>query len=320
MSIKIAFIGAGYIARRHLQALQNLQTEIKLVGVTDVDLETAASFATGDHIPIYADVRELIDKGTPDAVYICIPPNNHGLIEQQLVEARIPFFVEKPLATDIETARLIARSVQRAGLPTGVGYHWRQLDGVQRVIDEIQRTEKSTVVAVAQWIDGLPGSPWWRRRESSGGQIVEQATHLIDVLRLALGDTVAISGQSTARPSPRAAAQGGDLPSGSAALLKFANGALGTIITSYSYTRRYTVNIQFILDGEIITVSEEGMISEKDGVRQEAPQVSDPFESQALDFLSAVGGGSPRRIANYSDALMTHELAYRIAMSCGGEQ
>ena len=63
------------------------------------------------------------------AVYICVPPFAHGEPEHALIDAGLPFFVEKPLSLDIAPlTRLPRASAQRAD---GVGYHWRYLDTVE---------------------------------------------------------------------------------------------------------------------------------------------------------------------------------------------
>ncbi|MDM4777925.1 Gfo/Idh/MocA family oxidoreductase, partial [Micromonospora sp. b486] len=67
---------------------------------------------------MFRDVDELLAAG-PDAVYVCVPPFAHGPVEEAVVAARVPMFVEKPVALDLETAERIAALVQQRGLLTG---------------------------------------------------------------------------------------------------------------------------------------------------------------------------------------------------------
>lgn len=312
MTAKIGFVGAGYIARRHRDAFADLGLGDTIVGVTDPNEVAAASFGS----PVFADLEQMLRDVGPDAVFVCVPPHRHGRVEEQLVAARTPFFVEKPLAADVEAARRIEAAVRASGLPTAVGYHWRQLTGVHRLVERVSSADASRIVAIGQWVDGLPGSPWWRRQETSGGQMVEQVTHLVDVLRLVLGDVRDVEGMATSRPTADAEALGGDVPSGSAALLGFSSGALATLVATYGYSRRYAVQLQFVLDGEVHTISEEGATIDKDGARTELPEQGDPFTSQVKDVLAMLLGEASGRLVDYSQALQTHEIACRIAASC----
>ncbi len=43
------------------------------------------------------------------------------------------------------------------------------------------------------WLDATPPIGWWQRRTGSGGQLVEQATHLVDTARLLVGEIDEVS-------------------------------------------------------------------------------------------------------------------------------
>ena len=66
--------------------------------------------------------RQMLDKAKPDAVYIMLPPFAHGAAEELVIERRMPFFVEKPVAIDLATAQTVAagrgktRAAHRCGL------------------------------------------------------------------------------------------------------------------------------------------------------------------------------------------------------------
>ncbi len=186
MAVKIGFIGTGGIARRHFAALKDIP-EARVVACTDVDpdraAEAAARFAGAG---AYTDHREMLDKQDLDAAYICVPPHAHGPIELDLIERRIPFFLEKPLANDLETAAEILEALQRTDLVTSVGYHLRYGENVGRLRDLLD--ENPPVVARGLYACGIPGAPWWRRKEQSGGQVVEQSTHVYDLARCLFGE------------------------------------------------------------------------------------------------------------------------------------
>ncbi len=62
--------------------------------------------------------------------------------------------VEKPLATDLETAEEIARGVRERGLVTAVSYHWRYLDTTERARELLSRNPAR--LALGYWLDSTP--------------------------------------------------------------------------------------------------------------------------------------------------------------------
>lgn len=95
-----------------------------------------------------------------------------------MIEQKLPFFIEKPLATDLATAEGIAAGVATTGLVTAVGYHWRYLDTTERAQELLSNPAR---LALGYWLDFTPPPAWWARREQSGGQMVEQTTHIFDL-------------------------------------------------------------------------------------------------------------------------------------------
>ena len=57
----------------------------------------------------------MLDAEGLDAAYVCVPPFAHGAPELAVFERGLPFFVEKPLAADLETAEQIATRGPRSG-------------------------------------------------------------------------------------------------------------------------------------------------------------------------------------------------------------
>jgi predicted dehydrogenase len=137
----------------------------------------------------------MLDQAKPDAVYIMLPPYAHGPTEALVLERRIPFFVEKPVAIDVATAETVAGAVEKYGLLTGVGYMNRYRRSTQRVRALLQ--EQAPVLMHGGWLGGgpRPNSPifqWWVRKDRSGGQFLEQTTHTIDLARFLFGDVASV--------------------------------------------------------------------------------------------------------------------------------
>ncbi|MBC7630589.1 Gfo/Idh/MocA family oxidoreductase, partial [Aeromicrobium sp.] len=179
--LRVGCVGTGFIAGKHLAALSTFG-DVDVVAVADSDDQRAAAAASAHDARCYTDGVDLVESEDLDAVWFCVPPFAHGPLEEAAVRRRLPFFVEKPLAHDSATAERIAGLVETAGLLTAVGYHWRHLDMVQKVRDFV--ADRPPLLLTGYWLDSTPPVPWWVRRGQSGGQLVEQTTHVFDLARL----------------------------------------------------------------------------------------------------------------------------------------
>jgi len=190
--MKIAFVGSGGIARRHAGGLVKLE-EIEVVGAFDVVAEQAQSFAAQFGGKAHTDLTEMLDEAKPEAVWVCLPPFAHGEAEMALLERGIPFLVEKPVSNSIEAARLILEQVESTGTLVSVGYMSRYRRGVNRAKELL--ADDPAILLHGAWIGGTPRVPWWRVKALSGGQIIEQTTHLFDLARYLVGEPTLVSAQ-----------------------------------------------------------------------------------------------------------------------------
>jgi predicted dehydrogenase len=236
-TVRLAFIGSGGIVRSHLdQGLKDFP-DVEFAAWCDLNEETAAARReqVGGQGAIYTDAEEMLDAVKPDAVYIMLPPYAHGPSEALVIERRLPFFVEKPVAIDLDTALEIAEGVDRHRLLTGVGYMNRYRKSVQRVRGLLQ--EQKPVIMHGGWLGGgpRPTSPiwsWWTRKERSGGQFTEQTTHTIDLARYLFGDVSSVYAVPVRERRDRPPEF--TIEDASMVQLAFANGAAGNLYSSCS--------------------------------------------------------------------------------------
>jgi predicted dehydrogenase len=232
-------------------------------------------------------------------------------MEESLIRKHLPFFVEKPLATDIATPLRIDKELARSGVATAVGYHWRHLESTHRLRREL--SGKRVHLAIAQWHDGLPGSPWWWDRIQSGGQVIEQATHLIDLCQMVLGDISRVSAFETQFPSLAGSLVQSNVPSATVASVTFSSGAVAAITCTYAMQARHCIQVEFISDGLSLTVTENGLRTVR-GVEQHYYECqSDAFLRQAVEFVGMVKGKKPINLPSYHEALRSHGAAVAIA-------
>ncbi|HHW24521.1 MAG TPA: Gfo/Idh/MocA family oxidoreductase [Bacillota bacterium] len=183
---KLAMIGCGGIGGYHLGHFLQFK-DIELAGFCDLIISRAEEFVRrAGSGKAYVDYRKMLDEVQPDMVFVCIPPYAHGQIEFELIERGIPFFVEKPIAIDEDLARELNKRVTEKGLITAVGFQCRY-DNINDAAFQFFKQEQ-VIVAQASRVGGVPGVEWWRNKAQSGGQLVEQTIHQLDILRYFLGE------------------------------------------------------------------------------------------------------------------------------------
>lgn len=223
-SVRIGFIGCGGNARGHMRRLGGLEG-VQVVAVADVVAEAAEAAAQITGGRPYTDYRRMLDEERLDAVYVSIPVFAHGQIELDLIERNLPFFVEKPVALDMETARRIEAAVAKAGLLTCVGYQLRYLPHA-RYAREWLAGRKISMITGNYWCGSGRGTGWHVHMEKSGGQLVEQATHTLDLFRYFGGEVEEVFSYQANRVLTHTAA-----PDVYAVALRFASGAIGSLTT-----------------------------------------------------------------------------------------
>jgi predicted dehydrogenase len=305
----VACVGTGFIAGRHLAALSGFD-DVQVVAVADAVKDRAEETATRYGARAYDDGLALLEAEDLDAVWLCVPPFAHGPLEAAALARGLPFFVEKPLALDLATAQEVARGVRRTGLLTAVGYHWRHLRMVQEAADLLQQDPAQLVTG--HWLDRAPAAPWWSRRRSSGGQVLEQTTHLFDLARHLVGEVESVSALEVTRS--RADLPDADVPTAASALLAFASGAVGTISSTCVLAGRHRVGLHLMARGRAVELLERGLtdhelrVSTIDGAQVSASD-EDPVAREDREFLDALLGRGGVRVP-YEEALRTHALAW----------
>jgi len=315
---RVGLIGAGNVGRRHAQVLSSFP-DVHLAGITDVVPEASASLARDSGCRSFSCADELLSAGV-DAAYVCVPPFAHGAPETAVLSAGVPIFVEKPLAVDVETAERVGAQAVTAGVLTAVGHHWRYLDVVERA----QRILDGRTVRLigGAWLDKVPPVGWWPIRERSGGPVVEQAAHVLDLARLFAGEVAEVFAMGDGRPPQ--AAHGGDVDSVTTATLRFHSGALGTLSTTCLLGWKQRAGLELVAEGLWLSVGEDGLTVRESGDEPFQERVAaDPAAARvAVDrtFVDAVRGiGNDVRVP-YAEALRTHRLACALALSAATGQ
>lgn len=306
--MKVAVIGTGQIAQRHLSAFQRIP-EAQIVGHLGTSQAKADAAAAQWGGRGYADLGALIAGEAPDAVLITVPPHQHGPIEYQLLDSGIPFLVEKPLSADRQTAEAIANTIEQRNALVGVGYNWRAMETLPGLREQLARNPARMVIGA--FLVNTPSTVWWRHQAESGGQFVEQATHVIDLARSLIGEAEVMAAHGAYYE--REAYPDFDVAGVSVALLRFEGGVPGTFSATSILKRGAGVHLQLVCEGMMITVTRNGVTYDDGETTRTEPAQQDTYEIQNRAFINAVQqNDASRMFSTYADALKTHRLCQDI--------
>jgi len=226
---KLAMIGCGGIGGYHLDHFVNFN-DIELVGFCDLIQDRAESFVQkSGKGKAFTDFRKMYDETKPDMVCIGIPPYQHGEIEFETIERGIHMFIEKPMALDADLAKETRDRIAAKNIITAVGFQCRYDNINDAAKDYISKNE---IVAVqASRVGGMVETPWFRIKAQSGGQLVEQTVHNMDILVYLLGDIDEVYSIPTKGFIKESDWPGYDIEDISTTIFKFKRGIAGTMMT-----------------------------------------------------------------------------------------
>ena len=227
--MRIAVIGAGLIGRKHLSILKD-DPAFEVAGIADPSPQ-AEAYARENGFAHFAETEALLDSTRPDGAIIAGPNATHRATALACIARKIPAIVEKPIADTVADALAIVAAAEKAKVPVLTGHHRRHNPIMQAARDFVARGGVGKLVAVnATWLCRKPDDYFdiaWRR-EAGGGPVLINAIHDIDCLRMVCGEI------ETVQATTANLARGFAVEDTAAAVLTFANGALGTLIVSDS--------------------------------------------------------------------------------------
>jgi predicted dehydrogenase len=262
---------------------------------------------------IFTDFRQMAEQVDPDCLYLCVPPFVHAEIDHPAIELGKPIFFEKPIAVELPVAKEIEAHLQERSLINAVGYQKRYSPAVERAGQLL--AGQTIGMAVSIRFGGLPGTPWWRVQSKSGGMLIEQHTHAVDLMRLLCGEIESV--YAVANTLLLAGTPNLDIFDANACTVRFANGAPGIIGNSCAIPQGSDV-----FPGHLVHVATKDMLLSvttskatirRQGVEpEEIPGSTDGEDTYRLnlDFIEAVRSGEQKVRSNYQEALRTFAVTY----------
>jgi predicted dehydrogenase len=257
--IRVAVLGTGFGAAVHLPAIQQVP-ELRAIAVCSRRPERAHTVAREFRVPMATtDFRELVKRPEVDAVIVATPPHLHHAMTLAALDAGKHVLCEKPMARTFAEARDMAKMAERAGVAAMVNHEFRFVPArafVKELIDSgfIGAPYSVSMTFYRSSLNDPNGVPftWLMEADKAGGMLGAIGSHHLDTLRWWFGEVKSVSGATSTtvkrRRLPDSTQQAiVDADDNFAVVLRFVNGALGTV--HYSATATHEPPDHIVVSG-----------------------------------------------------------------------
>jgi predicted dehydrogenase len=305
--LRVGVIGTGAISWKHAEAYKKIGYEVTVC--TDINEASGKKFAEAAGAEFVGSYEEVCRHPKVDYVDVCTFPDFRLQPIEICAQTKKHVQVQKPISTNLESARRMVEIARKAGIVLGVVSQHRFDDSTQFLKKAIADGRMGRILQADAYVK------WWRSEEyysrpikgswetEGGGALINQAVHQVDVLLYLVGEVKELFAywQLAARHK----IESEDVI---AALLRYANGATGVIQASTAFWPGYSERLEIhgtkgtaVITGDKLTTwdvqddSGDPAPVEKDvmsGASDPMAISTVPFERQFLDFGKACESGS----------------------------
>jgi predicted dehydrogenase len=199
MKLQVGVVGMGKMGLLH-SAILNSIDDIELVAVADTEkMITGFLRKNLPHVTVYDNYQDMINDTGLNAVYITTPVGSHIPIASYCTDRNIHFFVEKPLARNVDECTPLLQTLKKANLVSMVGFCLRYVETFAKAKELLDKNYLGKVLDVSSTVYQSQavskGTGWRFKKEvSGGGVLIDLGSHLIDLLHWFFGDIVSLSG------------------------------------------------------------------------------------------------------------------------------
>lgn len=310
--LKIGIFGCGGFGNFHLDRLLEMEG-VEVTALYNRGIERLEK--TGKKVPkarLYQDYTAMVNKEKMDAALLCLTPDAHGELEKLCCRKKIPMYIEKPIGLSSEECEAISEEIKFSNVITSVGYQERYSPPLDLVKELIEKEPVGLVTS--SWIGGLPGAKWWGEKQSSGGQVVEQTTHIADMLRYLFGPAESVC--ACGKRDPRFSGEH-DVEDYSAAVIRFRSGVTATMVSGCYSKAGGKVGFEIFTPTRRIEYRWGESLKVISDAKTEEIKVATENHAVALrTFVEAVRTGERYQIRSpYEDALESLKLTLAVNRS-----
>jgi predicted dehydrogenase len=194
--INWGIIGCGNVTELKSGPAFNKVGDSRLLAVMRRDASLAEDYARRHNVPkFYSKATDLINDKDINAVYIATPPGSHAEYALEVIKARKPVYIEKPMAVNYQECIKINKTAEKYGVPVFVAYYRRTLPGFNLVKELIENGHIGKVRCImiqlfktATENEKTGKLPWRVNPELSGaGHFFDLGSHQLDYLDYLFG-------------------------------------------------------------------------------------------------------------------------------------
>jgi UDP-N-acetyl-2-amino-2-deoxyglucuronate dehydrogenase len=328
--MRVGLIGTGAISHKHAQAYKNIGYEVTVC--TDINEAGGKRFAEQygcEFVPTY---EEVCRHPRVDYVDVCTFPDFRLQPIEICAESKKHVQVQKPMSTNLETAKKMIDVAEKAGIVLGVVSQHRFDDSSQFLKKAIGEGRLGKLLQADAYVKWYRSAEYYSRpikgswATEGGGALINQAIHQIDVLLWLAGPVSEVFGYWQLHAMHQIESE--DVIT---SLMRYRTGATGVLQASTAFWPGYTERLELhgtkgtaIISGDKLTTwdvqDDSGEPAPVD--RDVASGASDPmaisltpFERQFLDFGEAIKTGR-KPLVSGEEGYRALELVISIYNSC----
>ncbi len=328
--MRVGLIGTGAISHKHAQAYKNIGYEVTVC--TDVYEPAGKKFADQygcEFVPTY---EELCRHPKVDYVDVCTFPDFRMPPIEICAQAKKHVQVQKPMSTNLETARLMIDTAKKAGIVLGVVSQHRFDDSSLFLKKAIQDGRLGKILQADAYVKWFRDAAYFSRpikgswATEGGGAMINQAIHQVDVLLWLVGPVKELFSMWQLAALHKIESE--DVIT---TMMRYASGATGVIQASTAIWPGYTERLEIhgtkgtaIISGDKLTTwdvqddSGDPAPVEKEvqsGASDPMAISLTPFERQFVDFGDACKAGRQPPVSG-EDGYRALELVLSAYKSC----
>ncbi|GIP35300.1 Gfo/Idh/MocA family protein [Paenibacillus sp. J2TS4] len=300
MTYRVAVIGGGGIAVKHLQAMKSTR-ELEPVALAEIDEGRAGQLAQQFGIRAYTDYREMVKQERPDITIVTLPHFLHKDAAVFCAREGCHVLLEKPMAMSVSECDDIIEAIEASGVQLLVGHTQHYFPENQKAKELIESGELGRLVMIND-IRHVPyfrpDRPAWffEKAKAGGGILTNLGSHSIDKFRWLGGSPV-----TGVRASVSYFGNRGDIEGSGIIFLENADGLPATISQSgYGGVSKNETELIFT-GGMAKLVIGQGLWISRDGAFVPVPveAVAEPFVLQFRDLITSIETGRQPECSMY---------------------
>jgi UDP-N-acetyl-2-amino-2-deoxyglucuronate dehydrogenase len=299
VSLQLAIIGCGNIARRHAEQIESIG---KLTAVCDIVRSKADELGKKYNADVFTSIEELLSaKKGIDVSVICTPNGLHAQHSIISLQAGCHVLCEKPMAIKSSDCLVMIQEAEKAGKHLFIVKQNRfnpPVVAVKRLLDEKKLGNVYSIQLNCFWNRGAGyyENSWKGTIELDGGTLFTQFSHFIDLLYWMFGDVeqVRVFKKNFAHKNII------EFEDTGVVILEFENGTIGAI--------NYTVNsFQKNMEGSLTIFGEKGTV--KIGGQYLNVLEYQQIQDQVIPSLPA--GNKANDYGFYQGSMSNHDKVYQ---------